>query len=53
MKDIHKKIEESRNILYKICPHQKEKLLKESRRLDLLIVEYHRYILGNTKKSEN
>lgn len=46
-KELLDKIEDSRYRLYDIGPLKKEKLLRESRKLDLLILEYYKYINGD------
>ncbi len=43
-KDLLRIIEETRYRLHAICPGQKEKLLRESRKLDMLIVMYHKQL---------
>jgi|GEM_PF-1491186 len=52
LKELLNKIEDSRYRLYVIDPLKKEKLLQESRKLDLLILEYYKHITGaeNTKR---
>ena len=49
-KELLNKIEESRYRLYVIDPFKKEKLLRESRKLDLLILEYYKQNTTNLKK---
>lgn len=49
--ELVQKIEESRCRLYSIYLHKKEKLLYESRKLDLLILEYYKQNETNVKKN--
>lgn len=51
-KELMEKIEESRYRLYTISPEQKEKLLDESKKLDLLILAYHRSTPAGLKHHE-
>lgn len=51
-KELVEEIEESRYRLYAINPEQKEKLLDESKKLDLLILAYHRSITSGFKHKE-
>lgn len=52
LKKLLDKIEESRYRLYVIDPFKKEKLLRESRKLDLLILEYYKQNRTSVEKSK-